>query len=104
MFVAPRSVSLSHKKALLGTGRPLTIACHIKSYFLVAALSGLTTEVSVNTAVVSGIGATVVLVSTVDVVTVSVVVVSSVELSPHAAKAPIANTKRSFFIVPIFVF
>jgi hypothetical protein len=35
---------------------------------------------------------------------VSVVVVSSVELSPHAAKAPIANTKRSFFIVPVFVF
>ena len=60
--------------------------------------------VSVVTTVVSGKGATVVFVSTVDVVTVSVVVESSVVLSPHAAKAPIANTKRSFFIVPVFVF
>ena len=59
---------------------------------------------SVDAPVVSGIGAIVVLVSTVDVVTVSVVVESSVELSPHAAKAPIANTKRSFFILPVFVF
>jgi hypothetical protein len=65
---------------------------------LVAALSGLTA------AVVSGIGATVVFVSTVEVVAVSAVVDSSVVLSPHAAKAPIANTKRSFFIVPVFVF
>ena len=97
------SLSLSHKKALPKTGRPLTIACHISSYFL-AALSVLTADVSVAAAVVSGTGATVVFVSTVDVVTVSVVVDSSVELSPHAAKAPIANTKRSFFIVPVFVF
>ena len=42
--------------------------------------------------------------STVEVPIVSVVVESSVVLSPHAAKAPIANTKRSFFIVPVFVF
>ena len=90
------------KNALLRTGRPLTIACHLNSYFLVA-VSALTAEVSVVAAVVSGKGATV-FVSTVDVVTVSVVVVSSVVLSPHAAKAPIANTKRSFFIVPVFVF
>lgn len=54
-------------------------------------------------AVVSVAGATV-FVSTVVVVIVSVVVDSSVELSPHAAKAPIARTKRSFFIVPVFVF
>jgi hypothetical protein len=53
---------------------------------------------------VSGTGATVVFVSTVVVVAESLVEVSSVELSPHAAKAPIANTKRSFFIVPVFVF
>jgi hypothetical protein len=92
------------QKAILGTGRPLTIACHIKnSYFLVAALSGLTAAESIAAAVVSG--AATVFVSTVEVVIVSVVVVdSSVELSPHAAKAPIANTKRSFFILPVFVF
>ena len=66
-------------------------------------MSALTADVSVAAAVVSGTGATV-FVSTVEVVTVSVVVDSSVELSPHAAKAPIANTKRSFFIVPVFVF
>jgi hypothetical protein len=71
---------------------------------LVAALSGLTAEESVGAAVVSGIGATVVFVSTVEVVAVSAVLESSVVLSPHAAKAPIANTKRSFFIVPVFVF
>ena len=66
-------------------------------------MSALTAVVSVTVAVVSGTGATV-FVSTVHVGTVSVVVDSSVELSPHAAKAPIANTKRSFFIVPVFVF
>jgi hypothetical protein len=54
--------------------------------------------------VVSGAGATVVLVSTVTVVAVSVVVVSSSAVSLHATKAPIANTKRSFFIVPVLVF
>jgi hypothetical protein len=67
-----------------------------------AALSALTAVVSPIVDVVST-GAIVVL-STVDVDVVSVIVESpSAELSPHAAKAPIANTKRSFFIVPIFV-
>jgi hypothetical protein len=89
------------KSAILGTGRPLTIACHIKTY-LPAALSVLVVSPG-RVAVVSG--ATTVFVSTVGaVIAVSAVFVSSVVLSPHAAKAPIANTKRSFFIVPVFVF
>ena len=89
--------------AFLRTGKPLTIACHIKSY-LADALSTLTADVSVAGAIaVSVTAGAVVFVSKVDVA-VSVVVESSVALSLHATKAPIANTKRSFFIVPVFVF
>ena len=58
-----------------------------------------TAEVSVVVAAVS------VVIGAVEVVEVSVVVSLSVDVpSPHAAKAPIANTKRSFFIVPVFCF
>jgi hypothetical protein len=76
----------------------------IKNYLAgVAALSGLTADVSVAVAVVS---VSKVVLSTVDVdvvVSADASVLSSVP-SPHAAKAPIANTKRSFFIVPVFCF
>lgn len=41
-------------------------------------------------------------VSTVEVFTVSSVASLSDASSLHATKAPIANTKRSFFIVPVF--
>jgi hypothetical protein len=91
------------KKAFLRTGWLLTIACHIKSYFF-RAVSDLAAVSAGIGAVVSGIGATVVLVSTVTDVAVSVVVVSSSDVSLHAAKAPIANTKRSFFILPVLIF
>ncbi|RYF37827.1 MAG: hypothetical protein EON97_00540 [Chitinophagaceae bacterium] len=90
--------------AFLRTGKPLTIACHIKSYLL-AELSAFVAEVSVEGIVaVSGTAGAVVFVSRVDVADVSAVVESSEALSLHATKAPIANTKRSFFIVPVFVF
>jgi hypothetical protein len=94
------NVQSNKKKALLRTGRPLTIACHMKkTYFLV--VSTFTAEVSAFTAEVSGV--TVVAVSGV-VAAVSVLGASAVPLSlQDATNAPIAKTNRSFFICPIFV-
>lgn len=69
-----------------------------KDYFAaeVSAVAGAAVVSTGATTAVSTItGATVV---------VSTVVVSSVVVSLHAAKAPIANTNKSFFIVPCFVY
>jgi hypothetical protein len=61
-------------------------------------------EVSAAAAAVVSIGATTA-VSTITgaTVVVSTTVVSSVVDSLHAAKAPIANTNKSFFIVVVFI-
>jgi hypothetical protein len=71
-----------------------------KSYLLAALSAGAAALESAGIVAVVSVGATVLL-STVEVdeSTDSF----SVALSPHAAKAPIAKTKRSFFILPVFV-
>jgi hypothetical protein len=74
-----------------------------KSYLLAALSAGAAALVSAGIVAVVSVGATVLL-STVEVEAESIDDSLSVPLSPHAAKAPIAKTKRSFFILPVFVF
>src|SRR5579862_1257138 len=95
----------TRKKALLRTGRPLTIACHMKkTYFLV---------VSVAFLVVSDIF---LLVSDIILLLVSAILPAvsvpfdaesededELPLPLQAANAPIANTTSNFFIVFNFV-
>ena len=91
------------RKALLGTGRPLTIACHMKKTYLVAVVSAGLPVVSVDLVVVSGAGVTTVVSAVDGTIVVSVPVPSSVPLSLHATNAPIAKINNSFFIVLSFV-
>jgi hypothetical protein len=74
-----------------------------KSYLLAALSAGAAALVSAGIVAELSVGAKVLL-STVEVEAESTVDSPSVPLSPHAAKAPIAKTKRSFFILPVFVF
>ncbi len=93
--------SEKNKKAILGTGRPLTIACHMKKtyFFTESTLALLAAEVS----------AIVLAVSTTAAFTVSaaLAVVSAVgsELDEllQAAKAPMERTNKSFFILDFFL-
>jgi hypothetical protein len=88
--------------AILGTGRPLTIACHMKnSYFLtlstfLAAVSTLAAALSIFLAAVSTLAAAL------STFAESVLAASVLEELLQAANAPRANTKNSFFIVNIF--
>jgi hypothetical protein len=93
----------STKKAILGSGRPLTIACHMKkTYFF---------RVSVVLAVVSVVevapeSTLSTVVSGADCVLVAEVSVPSVVFSAEslqAANAPIARINNNFFIVPCLV-
>jgi hypothetical protein len=74
-----------------------------KKYYLLAALSVCEALVSAGIVAVVSVGATVLLSTVEGAAAESTVVSLSVPLSPHAAKAPIAKTKRSFFILPVFV-
>jgi len=111
-------------KAILRTGRPLTIACHMKKkydFFLVSIFSFFSTFLVVSIAffVVSAaagaaaaeestvVGAAAAVESVVvEEVAVESVAVFSSELPPslQATKEPIAKTNNSFFIVPFFVY
>ncbi len=74
----------------------------MNSYLAGATVVSAFLVVSAGTVVVvSGVGTTV-FVSIVEFVALSAVDSASFVLSLHATKAPIANTKRSFFIVPVF--
>jgi hypothetical protein len=107
------------KKALLGTGRPLTIACHMKSmlfsrckrnegteqgfnYFLTESTTAFTVEStlaaaeSIATTAESATADTVE--STAATVESTAASVVSAALLQATAKEPIARTKRSFFM------
>jgi len=87
------------EKAIPRTGRPLTIACHMKkSYFffvvsaIFLAVSTILAAVSILALAVSAILAA---------VSVMVALESALDSEPEplqAANAPIAKTKKSFFI------
>ncbi len=88
------------QKAILGTGRPLTIACHMKIFpefniRLQYYFAGLIPVVSVGAIVVST-GDIVVEVSTVEVESPIGAPPSVVSL--HATNALIARTNKNFFI------
>jgi hypothetical protein len=94
-----------NEKAILRTGRPLTIACHMKkTYFFVVspaavvAESGLAVRESGVVVTESGAG---------EAGAVVVVSLFSVPVPPSlqdATNAPIAKTNRSFFICTVFCF
>jgi hypothetical protein len=88
------------QKAILGTGRPLTIACHMKILPDINIRFGhyLVVEVSDGTVVeVESTGDMVVDVSTVEPVESLVEAPPSV-VSLHATNALIARTNKNFFI------
>ena len=84
------------------SGWPLTIACHMKKSYLpvVAVVEGLSVVVAVVVVAISVVGGVEVIVA------LSVVAELEVESSSlpllQAAKAAIANTKKSFFMFSVF--
>jgi hypothetical protein len=93
------------KKAILRTGRPLTIACHIKKTYFLAAESGLAVAAESGLAVAES-GLIVELSGVAGAVAAeSPLGASVVPLSlQDATNAPIAKTKRSFFICSDFLY
>jgi siderophore synthetase component len=89
--------------AILGTGRPLTIACHMKNlnYFL-AAVSIFLAAVSILAAAVSIFLAAVSAILAVESTLAESVFASVLEELLQAANAPMANTKNNFFICDLF--
>jgi hypothetical protein len=90
--------------AILGTGRPLTIACHMKNlyYFLTlstffAVESTLAAALSIFLAEESTLAAELSTFTAEESAAFSVL-----EELLHAANAPMANTKNNFFICDLF--
>jgi hypothetical protein len=94
----------NEKKAILRTGRPLTIACHMKKGYFFFVESTL--ALAVSTMALPAESNLALAVSTIALaVSVTALAVESAldsllaELLQAAAKAPIANTNKSFFMV-----
>jgi hypothetical protein len=93
----------AQKKALLGTGRPLTIACHMKkTYFFVESVIFLLVSVIFFEVSVILDDESVIL-DEVSFAFAEESVLDELPLPLQAANAPIANTNRNFFILFIFV-
>jgi hypothetical protein len=95
---ALKEIKFIWKKATLRTGRPLTIACHMKNAYFLTGVSFFTAGESTLTAGESALTTGESTFTTGESTLGESTLLSVLEELLHAAKAPIATTKKNFFI------